>query len=204
MGVILARHFRTSRWQEHEPANRLGKRRAKFMSVIRVATLLHRRLGYDRLLNGEVPAIVYLDEDGRLFSAPVFDDAARTLRFKLVSTGMRGATYSLLLHDCDFQFTVSHTDGTLVLVENGEFSQEDATLLQKLLRHLETASKRTLVRRRPSNNSLWERLFRRQHLPEAMKLRHESTIHGQKNAPTVDGGQPVPVWDQAGPSGRDL
>jgi hypothetical protein len=112
MGVILARHFRTSRWQEHESANRLGKRRAKFMSGIRVATLLHRRLGYDRLLNGEVPAIVYLDEDGRLFSAPVFDDAARTLRFKLVSTGMRGATYSLLLHDCGFQFTVSHTDGT--------------------------------------------------------------------------------------------
>jgi hypothetical protein len=85
----------------------------------RVASLLHRRLGYDRVLNGEAQEVVYLDNDGRLFSAPVFDDAARTLRFKLVSTGMRGATYSLLLHDCDFQFTASHTDGTIVLSENG-------------------------------------------------------------------------------------
>jgi hypothetical protein len=41
------------------------------MSELRVATLLHRRLGYDRLLNGEAPEIVYLDEEGRLFSAPV-------------------------------------------------------------------------------------------------------------------------------------
>ena len=158
------------------------------MSEIRVATLLHRRLGYDRLLNGEVPEIVYLDEDGRLFSAPVFDDVARTLRFKLVSTGMRRATYSLLLHDCDFQFTVSHTDGTLVFVENGEFRQEDTALLQKLLRHLETASKRTLVRRRRSNRSLWQRLFGRKRLPKAVKLRHQSTIHGQKSDPIVNGG----------------
>jgi len=35
-------------------------------------------LGYERLLNGEAPEIIYLDEDGRLFSTPVFDDAART------------------------------------------------------------------------------------------------------------------------------
>jgi hypothetical protein len=41
------------------------------MFEIRIATLLHRRLGYARLLNGEAPEIVYLDEDGRLFSAPV-------------------------------------------------------------------------------------------------------------------------------------
>jgi hypothetical protein len=39
------------------------------MFEIRIATLLHRR--YARLLNGEAPEIVYLDEDGRLFSAPV-------------------------------------------------------------------------------------------------------------------------------------
>jgi hypothetical protein len=45
----------------------------------RVAALLHRRLGCDRLLNGEVPEIVYLDEDGRLFSAAVVDNAARIL-----------------------------------------------------------------------------------------------------------------------------
>ena len=133
----------------------------------RVASLLHRRLGYDRVLNGEAQEVVYLDNDGRLFSAPVFDDAARTLRFKLVSTGMRGATYSLLLHDCDFQFTASHTDGTIVLSENGEFSSDDGALLQKLLRHMETSSKRKLVRRRRSNNSLWERLFGRKRLPKA-------------------------------------
>jgi hypothetical protein len=140
----------------------------EFMSELRVATLLHRRLGYDRLLNGEAPEIVYLDEEGRLFSAPVFDDAARTLRFKLASTDMRGATYSLLLHHCDFQFTASHTDGTIVLSENGEFSSDDGALLQKLLRHLETASKRTLVCRPRSNNSLWQRLFKRMRLAKAL------------------------------------
>jgi len=138
------------------------------MSELRVATLLHRRLGYDRLLNGESPEIVYLDEEGRLFSAPVFDDAARTLRFKLVSTGMRGATYSLLLHHCDFQFAVSYADETIVLSENAEFSPDDNALLEKLLRHLETASKRTLVRRPRSNNSLWQRLFRRMRLAKAL------------------------------------
>jgi hypothetical protein len=66
---------------------------------------------------------------------------------KLVSTDMGGATYSLLLHHCDFQFMASYTDGTIVLSEDGEFSSDDGALLQKLLRHLETASKRALVRR---------------------------------------------------------
>jgi len=125
-------------------------------------------LGYDRLLNGESPEIVYLDEEGRLFSAPVFDDAARTLRFKLVSTDMRGATYSLLLHHCDFQFAVSYADETIVLSENDEYSPDDNALLEKLLRHLETASKRTLVRRPRSNNSLWQRLFKRMRLAKAL------------------------------------
>jgi hypothetical protein len=134
------------------------------MSELRVATLLHRRLGYERLLNGEAPEIVYLDEDGRLFSDPVFDDAARTLRFKLVSTDMRGATYSLLLHHCDFQFAVSYADETIVLSENGEFSPDDSALLEKLLRHLETSSRKTLVRRSRSNNSLWQRLFERKRI----------------------------------------
>jgi hypothetical protein len=138
------------------------------MFELRVATLLHRRLGYDRLLNGEAPEIVYLDEEGGLFSAPVFDDAVRTLRFKLVSTDMRGPAYSLLLHHCDFQFTASFTDGTIVLSENGEFSSDDRALLQKLLRHLETASKRELVRRPRSNHSLWQRLFKRMRLPKAL------------------------------------
>src|SRR5216684_3109757 len=129
------------------------------MFEMRVASLLDRRL------NGEAPEIVYLDDEGRLFSAPVFDDAARILRFKLVSTDMRGATYSLLLHHRDFQFTASHTEGTIVLSENGEFSSEDSALLEKLLRHLETASRRTLVRGPKSNNSLWQRLFERKRLP---------------------------------------
>jgi hypothetical protein len=138
------------------------------MSELQVASLLHLRLGYDRLLNGEVPEIVYLDEEGRLFSAPVFDDTARTLRFKLASTDMRGATYSLLLHHCDFQFTASYTDGTIAISEDGEFSSDDGALLQKLLRHLETASKRTLVRQPRSNNSLWQRLFKRMRLAKAL------------------------------------
>ena len=56
-----------------------------------------------------------------------------------------------------FQFTASYTDGTIVLSENVEFSANDGALLQKLLRHLETASKRTLLRRPRSNNSLWQR-----------------------------------------------
>jgi len=138
------------------------------MFEIRVANLLHRRLGYARLLNGEAPEVVYLDEEGRLFSAPVFDNAARTLRFKLVSTDMRGPTYSLLLHHRDFQFTASYDDDTIVLGENGEFSSDDSALLEKLLRHLETAPRRTLVRRPRSNSSLWQRLFERKRLPKAV------------------------------------
>jgi hypothetical protein len=137
------------------------------MFSVRVASLLHQRLGYDRLLNGEAPEVVYLDEEGRLFSEPVFDDPAKILRFKLVSTDMRGATYSLLLHHRDFQFTASYKDGTIVLSENGEFSSEDSTLLEKLLRHLETASRRTFVRGPKSNNSLWQRLFERKRLSKA-------------------------------------
>jgi hypothetical protein len=136
------------------------------MFALRVASLLHQRLGYDRLLNGEAPEVVYLDEAGRLFSTPVFDDPARILRFKLVSTDMRGATYSLLLHHRDFQFTASYGEGTIVLSENGEFSSDDSALLEKLLRHLETASRRTLVRR-PGSNA-WQRLFERKRLPKAV------------------------------------
>jgi hypothetical protein len=45
---------------------------------------------------------------------------------------------------------------------------------EKLLRHVKTASKRTLVRRRRSNTSLWQRLFGRKRLPEAVQLRHQS------------------------------
>ena len=128
------------------------------MLEVRVAALLHRHLGYDRVLNGEAPEVVYLDQEGRLFNAPVFHDAARLLRFKLVSTDMRGATYSLLLHHRDLQFTASHRDGTIAVTENGEFSPDDRALLEKILRHLETSSRRTLVRRPKSNNSLWQRL----------------------------------------------
>jgi len=138
------------------------------MFEIRVANLLHRRLGYDRLLNGEAPEVVYLDEEGRLFSAPVFDNAARTLRFKLVGTDMRGVTYSLLLHHRDFQFTASYSDDTIALGENGKFSSDDSALLEKLLRHLETASRRTLVRRPRSSSPLWQRLFERKRLPKAV------------------------------------
>lgn len=137
------------------------------MFAVRVASLLHQRLGYDRLLNGEAPEVVYLDEEGRLFSEPVFDDPAKILRFKLVSTDMRGATYSLLLHHRDFQFTASYGDDTIVLGENGEFSSDDSALLEKLLRHLETASRKTFVRGPKPNNSLWQRLFERKRLSKA-------------------------------------
>jgi hypothetical protein len=129
------------------------------MLEARVASLLHSRLGYDRLLNGEAPEVVYLDEDGRLFSAPVSDSAAIVLRFKLVKSDIQGATYSLLLHHQDFQFTASHGEGAIALSEYDEFSPDDTALLEKLLRHLETASKRTLVRRPRSNKPLWQRLF---------------------------------------------
>jgi hypothetical protein len=132
---------------------------ATFMLEARVASLLHSRLGYDRLLNGEAPEVVYLDEDGRLFSAPVSDSAASVLRFKLVKSDIQGATYSLLLHHQDFQFTASHGEGAIALSEYDEFSPDDTALLEKLLRHLETASKRTLVRRPRSNKPLWQRLF---------------------------------------------
>jgi hypothetical protein len=139
------------------------------MLEVRVAALLHRRLGYDRVLNGEAPEVVYLDQEGRLYSASVFHDAARLLRFKLVGTDMRGAAYSLLLHHRDLQFTASHRDGTIAVTENGEFSPDDRALLEKLLRHLETASRRTLVRRPKSNNSLWQRLLQRKRLAKAVR-----------------------------------
>jgi hypothetical protein len=137
------------------------------MVELRVASLLHQRLGYDRILNGEVPEVVCLDEEGRLFSEPVFDDAARTLRFKLVTTDTRRVTYSLLLHHRDFQFAARFSDGAIVVGENVEFSSDDSALLEKLLRHLETASRRTLVRPPGSNNSFWQRLFERKRLPKA-------------------------------------
>jgi hypothetical protein len=138
------------------------------MFDLRVASLLHRRLGYERLVNGEVPEVVYLNAEGRLFSAPVFDDAAAILRFKLISTDRRGATYSLLLYHQDFQFTASYSDGAIVFSENGKFSSDDSALMQKLLRHLETASRRTLVRRPRSYNLLWQRLFERKRSPKAV------------------------------------
>src|SRR5882757_2864552 len=106
------------------------------MFSVRVASLLHQRLGYDRLLNGEAPEVVYLDEEGRLFSEPVFDDPAKILRFKLVSTDMRGATYCPRLRHRDFQFTASYKDGTHGRSENGECRSEDSTLVEKLLGHL--------------------------------------------------------------------
>jgi len=130
----------------------------------RVANLLHQRLGYDRLLNDEVPPVVYLDKKGRLFSTPVSGDAARTLRFKLIDTNTKGLTYSLLLHHRDFQFTVVRQDGAITFGENGDFSEEDRVLLGNLLRHLETASRRRLMRRPKSINSLWQRLFDRRRL----------------------------------------
>src|SRR4029077_3554986 len=93
--------------------------------------------------------------------------------------------YSLLLHHCDFQFTASFTDGAIALSENGEFSSNDRALLQKLLRHLETASKRGLVRRPRSNNSLWQRLFKRMRLPQRpCKCLTSRAIHAQKSGPS--------------------
>ena len=139
------------------------------MLDVQVARLLHQHLGYDRLLNEEVPEVVYLDEEGRLFSAPVSNDAARTLRFKLISSDIHGASYSLLLHHQDFQFTASHEEGAIALNEYDEFSSDDTVLLEKLLRHLETASRRTLVRRPRSNKSLWQRLFAWERLPKLQR-----------------------------------
>ena len=117
---------------------------ARFMLEVTVASLLHRRVGYERVLNGEVPEVVYLDGEGRLFSAPVLDGAATILRFKLIKTDLHGAAYSLQLHHRDCQFTASHREGAITLRENGGFSPDDSALLEKLLRHLEKASRRTL------------------------------------------------------------
>jgi hypothetical protein len=125
----------------------------------KVAKLLHERLGFDRLVKEEVPAVVYLDEQGRLFTSVVAGDAANTLRFKFVMMNAKGFTYSLLLRHRDLQFTVSHLDGAITFDENGDFSEEDRVLLKRLLRHLETASRRTLVRQSEPKDSLWRRLF---------------------------------------------
>jgi hypothetical protein len=138
------------------------------MLEVTVASLLHRRLGYERLLNAEVPEVVYLDGEGRLFSAPVLDGAAPILRFRLIKTDMRGAAYSLQLHHQDFQFTASHQEGAITLRESGGFSSDDSVLLEKLLRHLEKASRRTLVRRPKSTRTIWRRLFARQRLSKAV------------------------------------
>lgn len=136
------------------------------MLAVKVAKLLHQRLGYDRLVNEEVPEVVHLDQEGRLYSAPVSADASRALRFKLIRTDMRGVTYSLLLHHRDLQFVASHEDGAIALMENGDISAEDRVLMEKLLRHLETAPQRTLVRRPKATGSLWQRLFERGRLPK--------------------------------------
>ena len=137
------------------------------MLEVTVASLLHRRLGYERVLHGEVPEVVYLDGEGRLFSAPVLDGAAAILRFKLIKTDLHGAAYSLQLHHRDFQFTASHRDGAIALRENSGFSPDDGALLEKLLRHLEKASTRTLVRRPRSTHPIWRRLFTRQRVSKA-------------------------------------
>jgi hypothetical protein len=81
-----------------------------------------------------------------------------------------------------FQFTASYTDGTIVLRENVKFSANDGALLQKLLRHLETASKRILVRRPRSNNSPWQRLSNEGTCRELCKCFASRTIRGQKAA----------------------
>jgi hypothetical protein len=127
----------------------------------KVAKLLHKRLGYDRLLKEEVPSVVYPDTDGRLFNAPVFSDPHSTLRFKLTGNSIEGITYSLLLYHSEFQFAVSHRDGTITLRENYELSDADVALLGQLLRHLQKASERTLVRRPKSNKPIWRRFFER-------------------------------------------
>jgi hypothetical protein len=41
-------------------------------------------------------------------------------------------------------------------------------LLEKLLRHLEKASRRTLVRRPKSTHTIWRRLFARERLSKAV------------------------------------
>jgi hypothetical protein len=138
------------------------------MLEVTVASLLHRRVGYERVLNGEVPEVVYLDGEGRLFSAPVLDGAATILRFKLIKTDLHGAAYSLQLHHRDCQFTASHREGAITLRENGGFSPDDSALLEKLLRHLEKASRRTLVRRPKSTHTIWRRLFALQRLSKAV------------------------------------
>ena len=138
------------------------------MLEVTVASLLHQRVGYERVLNGEVPEVVYLDGEGRLFSAPVLDGAATVLRFKLIKTDLYGAAYSLQLHHRDFQFTASHREGAITLGGNGGFSPNDSALLEKLLRHLEKASRRSLVRRPKSTHTIWRRLFARQRLSKAV------------------------------------
>ena len=127
----------------------------------RVAKLLHQRLGFDRLLKEEVPPVVYLDEHGRLFSAPVAGGARSTLRFKLIGNSIEGIRYSLLLYHGDFQFTVSHRDGKITLHEDDAFSEADKDLLKRLFRYLERTPDWTLVRRLRSNKTFWQRLFER-------------------------------------------
>ena len=136
------------------------------MLELEVARLLHRRLGYEQIVSEQVPEAVYLNEEGQLFSAPLSDNASKLPRFKLTDSDARGATYSLVLHDCELAFSAHHRDETVTLAENGPLSPADEALLKKVLHHLQTASRRTLVRKPTSSRLLWRRLLVRKRLAE--------------------------------------
>ena len=125
------------------------------MLEVTVASLLHQRVGYERVLNGEVPEVVYLDGEGRLFSAPVLDGAATILRFKLIKTDLHGAAYSLQLHHRDCQFTASHREGAITLRENGGFSPDDRRSGESLA----TLRRRQRTCAPPKAPPYWRRLF---------------------------------------------
>jgi hypothetical protein len=126
--------------------------------------------------------MVWRGAQAAINSSSPMGDATRSFIVSPAFSRERLLSWQIGISIGHFQFTASYTDGTIVLRENVKFSANDGALLQKLLRHLETASKRILVRRPRSNNSLWQRLSNEGTCRKLCKCFASRTIRGQKAA----------------------
>lgn len=129
----------------------------------KVAELLHKRLGFERLIKREVLEYVSVHADGRLFTGPIDRETIGT--FRLMGATDTVFRYRLLLRESTMEFNVSRTNGEVQFTRAISFIASDMLSLANLQRHLEIASDQELIVAPPPPappqppKTFWQKLF---------------------------------------------
>ena len=136
-----------------------------------LGALLHKRLGYKQAGDGNTPPVVYIHNDGTLWSAPEPSPGKSPMQFVPKSSERQGRAtryhYWLILPEGTEALAVTQRDDSLITYKWAPSVETGINLavMTKILKHLQSADAAGLIRdpvpasAEPARKSLWQRLL---------------------------------------------